>query len=209
MDIIERLNWRYATKKFDESKKLSKEKLDVLKQAFNLTPTSYGLQTMKLVIVSDEKTKDNLVSLCYGQKQVKNASHILAICIQDKVDETDIDDHFDNIKKIRKTPELILAKYRKEQKEFLKKRTKDEIKNWCINQAYIALGNLMTVCAIEGIDACPMEGFLPEKVDKLLKLNKYNLKSVLLLPVGYKAEDDMFASFKKVRKDIKDTVIKL
>lgn len=209
MNIIERLNWRYAAKKFDESKKLSKRKLEVLKQAFNLTPTSYGLQTIKLVIVADDKTKSNLVNLCFGQLQVKNASHVLAICIQYKVDESDVDKHFDNIKNIRKTPELVLSKYRKEQKEFLEKRTKEEITSWCINQAYIALGNLMTVCAIEGIDACPMEGFLPEKVDELLELEKYNLKSVLLFPVGYRAEDDMFSGFKKVRKDINDSVIEL
>lgn len=209
MNIIERLNSRYATKKFDEAKKISKEKLDILKKAFNLTATSYGLQTMKLVILDDDKIKGKLVPLCYGQEQIKNASHVLAICIQDEVNDSDVDNHFDNIKNIRNTPELILSKYRKEQKEFLKKKTNEEIKQWCINQAYIALGNLMTVCAVENIDACPMEGFLPEKVDELLELNKYNLKSVLLLPVGYRAEDDMFASFKKVRKNIKDTVIEL
>ena len=209
MDIIEKLNWRYATKKFDDSKKLSKGKIEVLKQAFNLTPTSYGLQTMKLIIVSDDETKSKLVSLCYGQEQVKNASHVLAICVQDEVNENDVDDHFDNIKSIRNTPELILSKYRKEQKEFLKKRTRKDIKNWCEKQAYIALGNLMTVCAVEGIDACPMEGFLPDKVDELLVLNKRHLKSVLLLPVGYRAQDDMFADFKKVRKEIEKTVIEL
>ena len=110
MNIIDKLNWRYATKTFDESKKLSNSKLNILKQAFNLTPTSYGLQTMKLVIVGDEITKEKLVNLCYGQEQVKNASHVLVICIQDQVNEADIDDHFDNIKKIRKTPELILSK---------------------------------------------------------------------------------------------------
>ncbi len=209
MNIIEKLNWRYATKKFDKLKILPKEKVDVLKEAFNLTATSYGLQTMKLAIVSDDKTKSKLVDLCYGQEQVNNASHVLVICIQDKVDESDVDNHFDNIKKTRNTPEIILSKYKKEQKEFLKKRTDDEIKKWCINQAYIALGNLMTVCAVEDIDACPMEGFLPEKVDELLKLDTYNLKSVLLLPIGYRAEDDMFSNFKKVRKDIKETVIEL
>ena len=209
MDIIERLNWRYATKKFDESKKLSKEKLDVLKQAFNLTALSYGLQTLKLIVISDEKVKSDMVALCYGQEQVKNASHVLAICIQNDVNEKDVDNHFDNIKRIRKTPELVLAKYRKEQKDFIKKKTQEEIENWCVKQAYIALGNLMTICAVEEIDACPMEGFLPDKVDDLLKLNTYNLKSVLLLPVGYRAKDDMFAGFKKVRKEIKETVIDL
>lgn len=209
MDIINQLNWRYATKKFDISKKVSSEKLETLKQAFNLTPLSYGLQTIKLVIVDDQETKDKFVELSYGQKQVAQASHILVLCIQDKVDETDVDAHFDNIKAIRKTPELILSKFRKELKEFVKNRSKEQIKNWCINQAYIALGNLMTVCAAEGIDGCPMEGFLPKKIDELLKLDELGLKSVLLLPVGYRSEDDMFADLKKVRKDISETIIEL
>lgn len=209
MDIIEKLNWRYATKKFDESKKLTNEKIDILKQAFNLTATSYGLQTMKLVIVSDDDNKDKLVNLCFGQEQVKNASHVLAICIQTSVNEKDVDDYFNNIIEIRKTPEIILSKYRKELKEFISSKTKLELESWCVNQAYIALGNLMTVCAVEGIDSCPMEGFLPDKVDELLGLEKQNLKSVLLLPVGFRAEDDMFADLKKVRKDINDSVIEL
>ena len=209
MDIIEKLNWRYATKKFDESKKLTNEKIDILKQAFNLTATSYGLQTMKLVIVSDDDNKDKLVNLCFGQEQVKNASHVLAICIQTSVNEKDVDDYFNNIIEIRKTSEIILSKYRKELKEFISSKTKLELESWCVNQAYIALGNLMTVCAVEGIDSCPMEGFLPDKVDELLGLEKQNLKSVLLLPVGFRAEDDMFADLKKVRKDINDSVIEL
>lgn len=209
MDIIEKLNWRYATKKFDDSRRLSDKKVNLLKQAFNLTPTSYGIQTVKMLIINNDDIKSKLVGLCYGQKQVKNASHVLAICIQDKVDVKDVDAHFDNIKKIRKTPEIVLAKFREEQKDFIKSKTDEEISIWCINQAYIALGNLMTVCAVEDIDACPMEGFLPEKVNDLLGLDKYGLKSILLLPVGYRAKDDVFAGFKKVRKDMSETIIEL
>lgn len=209
MNIIKKLNWRYATKKFDTSKKVSEKQIETLKEAFNLTPTSYGLQTIKLVIVSDIEAKKEFVDICYGQEQVAQASHILVICIQDIVNEVDVDAHFDNIKSIRKTPEMVLAKYRKEQKDFLKKKSKSEIENWCIKQAYIALGNLMTVCAVKKIDACPMEGFIPSKVDNLLKLSQFGLKSVLLLPVGYRAEDDMFAGFKKVRKKLTETVIEL
>lgn len=209
MDSIKNLNWRYATKKFDTSKKVSEQKLEIIKQAFNLTPTSYGLQTLKLVIVEKQELKNQFVELSYGQMQVAQASHILVLCIQNEVTEKDIDTHFDNIKRIRKTPEIILSKYRKEQKEFIKSKTKKQIESWCINQAYIALGNLMTVCAFEKIDGCPMEGFIPEKVDQLLNLDKFNLKSVLLLPIGYRAEDDMFASFIKVRKELSEIVIEL
>lgn len=209
MNVIESLKWRYATKKFDSTKKLPQNKLEILKQAFNLTPTSYGVQTMKMVIVSDEATKNKMVAHCYGQEQVKGASHVLAICIQDEVNEQDVDAYFDSVVKIRKTPEIILSKYRKELKDFINSKSKEELRLWCINQVYIALGNLMTVCAIEGIDSCPMEGFIPEKIDKLLGLDKYNLNTVLLLPVGYRSSEDMFSEMKKVRKNLSEMIINI
>jgi nitroreductase len=91
----------------------------------------------------------------------------------------------------------------------MQRMTKQEQQQWSMNQAFIALGNLMTVCAIEGIDSCPMEGFVPSKYDEILNLKERGLKSALLLPVGYRAEDDMFSGFLKVRKKIEDTVIEL
>ena len=121
----------------------------------------------------------------------------------------DSDDYFDNIKVIRNTPETILESYRNYLLQSMRDKSVEERQQWSMNQAYIALGNLMTVCAIEGIDSCPMEGFNPEKYDEILNLKDKGLKSLLLLPVGYRAEDDMFATFKKVRKDINKTIIEL
>lgn len=209
MDLIERLNWRYATKKFDNTRKLSKEKLDILIKAFNLTPTSYGVQTMKMMVISNDAIKNEMVKHCFNQQQVKNASHVLAICVQEEVNEKDADAYFDNVVRIRKTPEIILSKYRKELKEFIRSKSKKDIDNWCVNQAYIALGNLMIACAVEGIDCCPMEGFVPQEIDSLLNLKEHNLRSVLLLPIGYRAKDDMFSQLKKVRKDLSETVLHL
>ena len=112
-------------------------------------------------------------------------------------------------KNIRNTPEEILKPFR----EFLLKdfgaKPQQELEQWAINQAYLALGNLLTVCAEEKIDACPMEGFDAEKYDEILKLKEKNLKSVLILPVGYRAEDDIFADFEKVRRPLKQTVIEI
>ena len=87
--------------------------------------------------------------------------------------------------------------------------TQNQIHNWATNQAYLAMGNLLTVCALEEIDACPMEGFMPEKYDKILQLNQQGLKSVLVMPIGYRAKDDMFAGFKKVRKTVAESVLEL
>ncbi|MFD2914687.1 NAD(P)H-dependent oxidoreductase [Psychroserpens luteus] len=209
MDIIDQLKWRYATKKFDATKELSEEKINVLKQAFNLTATSFGLQTISLLIIKGREIRRDLVPHAYNQMQVADASHLLIICIEDNITDENIDIHFDNVKDLRATPETILKPFREDLKLMMKGKTIKERQEWSIKQAYIALGNLMTVCAIEQIDSCPMEGFNPEAFDNVLNLKDKNLKSVLLLPVGFRAEDDMFADFKKVRKHLGDAVIEM
>jgi len=209
MTIIDHLKWRYATKKFNPNKILSVEKIDTLKQAFNLTATSFGLQTITMIIVSDKEIRKELVKHAYNQKQVLDASHLLIICIQDNITDDDVDMLFDNTKTIRNTPEQILDPFRNNLKKMMQKMTIQERQQWSINQTYIALGNLMTVCAVEGIDSCPMEGFSGAHFDEILQLKNKNLKSVLLLPVGYRADDDMFADFKKVRKTVAESTIEL
>ena len=209
MDIIKRLEWRYATKKFDKTKKLPISKLNILKQAFNLTATSFGLQTISLVVIKNNKLRTLLLEHSFKQAQVIDASHLLVICIKNTIIDKDVNDYFDSIKTIRNTSETILESYRNNLIKTMTTMSEKEQQQWSMNQAYIALGNLMTVCAIEGIDSCPMEGFIPDKYDEVLNLKEKGLKSVLLLPVGYRADDDMFAGFKKVRKEIEDTVFEL
>ncbi|MGB5417551.1 NAD(P)H-dependent oxidoreductase [Algibacter sp.] len=207
MNTIKQLNWRYATKKFDATKKLSKAKLNIITEAFNLTATSFGLQTIKLVVVENKAVREPLVALSYNQKQVLDASHLLVICIQNDIVDADVNSYYNNIKHIRNTSETILKPYREDLVKMMQGMSIQERQQWSTNQAYIVLGNLMTVCAIEGIDSCPMEGFLPSKYDEILKLNEKGLKSVLLLPIGYRAEDDFFSTLKKVRKPIEEAVI--
>ena len=170
---------------------------------------SYGLQTLKLVVVEDKTTRENLVSLSYGQRQVADASHLFVLCVQTNINSDDVDSHFKNIKDIRATPDEVLEPFKAQMKSTIENMSDDNKLEWATKQAYIALGNLMTVCAVEGIDSCPMEGFVPEAIDKALNLETMNLKSVLLLPVGFRAEDDMFSGFKKVRKQLSDTIIEL
>lgn len=207
MKTINALKWRYATKKFDSDKSLSPEKMNIIKEAFNLTATSYGLQTISLVVVSDKDKREQLVEHSYHQRQVADASHLLVICIQDDILDADVEGLFNTISQLRQTPASILEPYREDLKVMMQNMTKTERQEWSIKQAYIALGNLMTVCAFEHIDACPMEGFIPSKYDELLHLKDYNLRSVLLLPIGYRAEDDKFATFQKVRKQVDESVI--
>ena len=209
MNTIKQLEWRYATKKFDSNRQVSVDKLKIIKRAFNLTPTSFGLQTIKLLILEDKKARASLVEHAYNQKQVLDASHLLIICIQKDISDKDVIDYYNNIKNIRNTPEAILKPYRQDLLKMMNGMSIDERQQWSKNQSYIALGNLMTVCAIEGIDSCPMEGFISSKYDELLGLEEKGLKSVLLLPIGYRAADDIFSSFKKVRKPLEEAVVEL
>ncbi len=207
MNSIEKLEWRYATKKFDSTKKLSDSQISILKNAFNLTATSYGLQPLKMLVISNANIKNSLVEYAYNQQQVNNCSHLLVICIKTDIDGEYVDAKFDLEKEIRGTSEETIGGFRAFLKDTINKQSNEDIESFCNNQAYIALGNLMTVCAYEQIDSCPMEGFNPQKFNEILELEKQNLKSVLLLPVGFRAEDDLMSTLKKVRIPIEESVI--
>ncbi|MBZ9630226.1 NAD(P)H-dependent oxidoreductase [Salegentibacter sp. LM13S] len=209
MSNIKALQWRYATKKFDPNKILSEEKIDILKEAFNLTATSYGLQPLKMVVVRNKDLQEKLKSASWEQQQLNTASHVLVICIEKKVDKHFIEQYFKRVKHIRETPDEILDPFKNSLVDSFESKAEEEVHSWAINQAYLTLGTLLTVCATEEIDACPMEGFEPDKYDELLDLEVHNLKSVLALPVGYRAEDDMFSEFKKVRRPLGDVIIEM
>lgn len=207
MDILEKLRWRYATKKFDNNKILPQKHIDTLTEAFNLTATSFGLQPLKLVVVKDKNLQAKLVQYSMDQQQVAQASHILIFCIDTTIDKTYIEAYFNRIKAIRNTSDEILDPFKEYLIDDFENQTQDDVEDWATKQAYLAMGNLLTVCAVEGIDSCPMEGFDPAKYDEIFKLKDKGLKSVLVMPVGYRAEDDMFADFKKVRKDVRDIIV--
>lgn len=207
MKIVEALKWRYATKKFDSSRILPSEKIDNLKKAFNLTATSYGLQPIKLVVLSDKEMQSRLVEYSFNQQQIGTASHLLIICREKNIDRDFIENYFKRVQEMRTTPENVLKPFKESLVKEFGEKEEEEIAVWATHQAYLALGTLMTVCAAEAVDSCPMEGFQPGKYDELLGLEEQNLSSVLVLPVGYRAEDDMFADFRKVRRPMEDMII--
>ena len=209
MNSIESLQWRYAVKKFDKNKTLSISQINTLKDAFNLTATSYGLQPLKLVVVKNKSIQEELVSHSWNQPQVVDASHVLVICVPQKYTSQEVENYFKLVQEIRETPDAIGAPFKKFLTAEIEKKTQEELLTWNKNQAYLALGNLLTVCALEKIDACPMEGFVPEKYDEILGLTAQNLTSVLVLPVGFRAADDYMKDLKKVRKNIEDVVIEI
>lgn len=209
MTTIEALQWRYATKRFDPKRILPAEKIAVLKEAFNLTATSFGLQPVKLVVIQNKPLQEKLLKVSYHQKQISTASHVLVLCIEKEVGKTFIENYFRNVSNTRKTPSEILSPFVESLVKDFEQRTQEEIKIWATHQAYLVLGTLLTVCAIEEIDASPMEGFQGEAYDEILDLGTQNLQSVLILPVGFRSEDDQFAGFKKVRRPIHESVIEI
>jgi nitroreductase/dihydropteridine reductase len=204
--ILEDLNWRYATKKYDNSKQVSSEHWQIILDSLRLTPTSYGLYPLHFIVVESENTRSLLREKAWGQSQITDAAKVLVLCIKTDVNATYIDQHILRTAKIRnQDPEKI-----KGYGEFVKKQLilkgEEEIIRWNEKQAYIALGQLMHTCASLRIDATPMEGFEPESFDDILGLKEKNLKSVLVCAIGYRSEEDGNQHLPKIRKDLDEIV---
>lgn len=209
MNSIESLQWRYAVKKFDTNKSLTAAQIETLKEAFNLTATSYGLQPLKLLVIKNKEIQKELVLHSYNQPQVLEASHLLVICIPKEYSSKEVENYFSLVKEVRATPDSVMNPFKKFLTAEIEKKTQAELLLWNKNQAYLALGNLLTICALEKIDSCPMEGFIPKKYDEVLNLDAQNLTATLALPVGFRANDDYMKDLKKVRKNLDDVIIEI
>ena len=207
--IIEDLNWRYAVKAFDDSKKVSSEDLDTIIEAFRLTASSFGLQPWKLVVVQDQAVKDSLVEHSWGQGQIANCSDLLVLARKNDFSDENIDEYIASTMETTWASQEDLQWYEDMMKGFLGRMDEDKKQVWVNKQIYIALGNLMTVCANMRIDSCPVEGFIGPKYDEILGLTEKGLGSVVVLPIGYRAEDDKYASNKKVRFATDEVVVKI
>ena len=208
-NIIEKLKWRYATKKFDASKRLSQSKLNVLTESFNLTATSYGLQPLKMLVIGNTALKEQLVPITMKQQQVKNASHVLVLCTETEMNSDYIKQYFNLVAETRNTSRDVLSSFEGFLIDEFSEKSKMSVETWMAKQAYLALGNLLTVCALEDIDSCPIEGFEPKKYDELLGLKEKGLQSIVVLAVGYRAEDDFFSGLEKVRRGVDEVVIQM
>ncbi|MGB1103581.1 MAG: NAD(P)H-dependent oxidoreductase [Crocinitomicaceae bacterium] len=209
MDLIKALNSRYATKKFDPTKKLSDEVVNQVIEAARLTPTSYGMQLMKLVVVENPKLRELLVSASFGQNQVKDSSHLLVLCREKEVEQIHIDNYISNIAETREQEFDQLSGFKNALEKSILTKSAEQNGDWMNRQVYIALGNILTSCAVLGIDSCPMEGFVPEEYDRILNLEDKGLKSVLVIPIGFRAADDYNAKNKKVRRSTADFLVRI
>lgn len=201
------LAWRYAVKKFDTSKKLSNNQLNCLTEALCLTPTSMGLQLMQFFVISNPEMKQALLPLSYNQRQVVDCSHVVVFCRIEEVKDEHIVSYLHQTATIRDLDKTSseLAGFESMLRGALKMSVTQQIK-WMENQVYLALGNFLTACAVEAIDACPMEGFMPDKVNELLHLREKGLNCVVLCPVGFRSEEDKYAFYPKVRRSKRDLI---
>jgi nitroreductase len=209
MSLIDDLQWRYACKKFDASKKLSESQIAQLIEALNLTPTSKGLQAFKFVVVEHTANKEKLLEAAYFQQQVVDCSHLIVICREKIVQPALIDDFFERtvlLRDLDKNAPHIL-RFQKGLRSTLDLEDV-HLDHWITNQIYLVMGNLLTACAVMRIDACPMEGFDKVLLADQLQLEAYNLLPVLLCPVGFRHESDVFQHYKKVRRPLEEMFIK-
>jgi nitroreductase len=199
-DLLDALTWRYATKKFDPSKVISAETWSALEDALVLTPSSYGLQPWKFVVVSSPELKEKLKPFSWNQAQVTDCSHYVVFTIKKNLTATDVDRFVERTAEVRSVPVESIAGYRNMMvSDVVNGARSFNVNEWATRQAYIALGNFMTSAALVGVDTCPMEGIEPVNYDKTLNLAEAGYATVVACAAGYRAEDDKYAELAKVR----------
>lgn len=198
--LLAQLKWRYATQQFDPARKIDLPAWSALEESLVLTPSSFGLQPWKFIVVTQAEKREQLVQASWGQRQVADASHLVVFAVKSDLRETDIDSHLDHMVKVRGTSHDTLSSYRDSVVGSLIQNREPAIRRqWATNQVYIALGNLLTSAALLGIDACPLEGIEREKYDEILGLKQKGLETAVAAAVGYRAATDKYATAAKVR----------
>ncbi len=199
-NYIESLHWRYATKKFDSTKKISDEQLNTLLESVRLSASSYGLQPYHIFIVTDKEIRAKLQPASWGQSQIVDASHLIVFAAKTEVDGNWIDTYLENVSTTREIPMESLSGYGDFMKSKILELSSEEQATWAGKQTYLALGNLLSAAAELRIDSCPMEGFEPEVYNDILGLTEKGLHATVIAAVGYRSGDDETQHYKKVRQ---------
>jgi nitroreductase len=207
--FLETQNWRYATKKFDASKKISTEDLNTLKEAIRLSSSSYGLQPYQVIIVENPELRAQLLAAAYGQSQVVDASHLIIFANETNVGDETIEKYLTRIGDVRSIPVESLAGFGNYMKGTINNLAEDAKNIWASKQTYLALGNLLNAAAELKIDVTPMEGFNPAQVNEIVGLDKLGLNASLMATIGYRHVEDTTQHLKKVRKSNEELFITL
>jgi nitroreductase len=208
-NFITDANWRYATKKFDTSKKVSAEDLATLKEAIRLSASSYGLQPYKVLLVDNPELRAQLQPVAWGQSQIVDASNLIVFANITNVGDKEIDAYFKDMTTTRGISMEAVQGYSNFMKSKIASLSLEAKNNWTAKQTYLALGNLLNAAAELKIDVTPIEGFEPEKFNEILGLNQLGLNASLVATVGYRHTEDETQHYAKVRKSNEELFINL
>ena len=199
MNYIEALQKRYSVKKFNKEKIPS----DILKnilEAGKLSASSLGLQPYKIYVIESEDVLEQFQEAFYNKSQVSTCSHLVIITSKKEIEDQYVDGYFKHITEVREVEIESLEPFRKSINFYKDNIEKEKLLSWNEKQGYIVLANLMFAAALEKVDSCPMEGFIPQKIEEILNLDTEKESVTVTLALGYRAEDDAFQNMKKVRK---------
>ncbi|MFT7612675.1 MAG: nitroreductase/dihydropteridine reductase [Parvicellaceae bacterium] len=202
MEFIENLKWRYATKQYDSSKKVKEEDLDKIKEAIQLSASSYGLQLFKVLNIENKSIREKLKPVSWGQSPITDSSHLLVLCNYTEVQNENIDGYLNLKAEVQGIDVVNLKGYGDFIKSKLKEKSSEEKSSWTAKQTYLALANVLNACAELKIDSTPMEGFEPDKYNEILGLKKRGLEASVVIAIGYRSKEDTSQNAKKVRKPL-------
>jgi nitroreductase len=208
-DVLAQLQWRYATKKFDPTKKIAPDLWAQLELAAIHAPSSYGLQPWKFVVVTDPAVRAQLLPVSWNQPQITDASHLIVFAAKNPPTAADVDAYVAHIAQVRGAALQSLDGYKQMMLGSLGRMDAAAAHRWAARQTYIALGVFLSAAAMLGVDACPMEGFQADKYDEILGLKEKGLGSVVIATAGYRSADDTNAALAKVRFPADEVVIRV
>jgi len=205
--LLECLNWRYATKKFDPNQIIPNSTWQTLSESLVLTPSSYGIQPWKFWVITNQELKEKLKPLSWNQAQVTDCSHFVVFSIHINLTTDHIDRFIERISEVRVVSTGSIEDYRNIMVNDVIYGARSLIVNeWSTRQTYIALGNFMTSAALLGVDTCPMEGLEPANYDRVLGLSSKGYATVVACAAGYRANDDKYAELAKVRFPMSEVI---
>ncbi len=198
--VSESLHWRYAVKKFDSQKKINDTDWKLLEDSLVLSPSSYGTQPWKFLVIENKELREKLKAVSWNQSQVVDASHFVVFLYKEKMDVAHLQKHVQRMAEVRGIPVENLKDFQKMLvADLVDGPRANKISEWAQRQTYIAMGFLMETAALLKIDSCPMEGLEADKYDEILNLKNTGWKTIAAVPLGYRHPDDKYQNMKKVR----------
>ena len=204
--LLKQLGWRYATEKFDPAKKISADDWNTLEKALVATASSFGLQLWHFAVVTSAETKQQLLPASWQQRQVVDCSHLVVFAVKKVLDEAYVQKLLQRISEVRGVAIESLNGFKHALLKTISRQDSAALEAWSARQVYIAMGNLLTCAALLGIDACPMEGIVPQKYDQILGMDKKGYGTLMIAALGYRAADDPASQEPKVRFKVEDVV---